>query len=244
MTPDSSSFFYVTIELDNGAVVNFGLEHDGGGWQAVEQSGDDPGICQGQLDTFRNYTLAILTSPSCVAAQVYTPAEEAVIAWYVFEVENFCQDNQPPSCSPAQPLALTASDVSSIAMTPNGCATQSWCSLDQLRGWTIPACLAAPPSLSEVVDLVLTEDRENSSLPWGTFMDRSQLSATTFLTGTAGAGLFGRIDSFAGSTSVEGWHFEVPIPCHNCTQFDVKTVLFYRDVNFVFSLDGTFGWDS
>jgi hypothetical protein len=243
MTPDSSSFFYVNVELTNGVVMDFGFEHDGGGWQLVEVIGN-PDICQGQFDTFTNYTLSILTSPSCVADPVYTPAEEAVIAWYVFEVENFCQDNQPPSCSPQQPLALTAVDASSIPMTPNGCASQSWCMLESLRAWTIPSCLAAPPTTSEVVDLVLTEDQENSSLPWGTFMDRSGLSGTTFLNGSSGASLFNAIDNFTGSTYVEGWDFAVPVPCHNCTQYDVKTVIFYRNTSYVIALDGFYGWDS
>lgn len=94
LVPEGSYFFYVDVELLNGNVLTLGFEYDGDIWDFSEQYGsaDD---CSGQLNTFINYTLAILTSPSCAADQVYTPAEEALIEWYVFEVENFCQGYGP-----------------------------------------------------------------------------------------------------------------------------------------------------
>ena len=242
-TPDSTSFFYVTVELTNRAQITLGFEYDGDQWSFAEQYGT-PGICQGQLDTFNGYTLSILTSASCAAPTVYTPAEEAVIAWYVQEAENFCQDNLPPSCSPVQTLALTPADASSVPLTPNGCGTTSWCALNQISAWTIPLCLAQPATVSDVTELVLTQTREESSLPWGTFMDRAGLSTTRFLVGTDGATLFSSLDALAGSSTVEGWYFAVPVACHNCTEFDVTTVLYYPETGFVMSLDGLYGWDS
>ena len=91
--PDSVSFYYTTIRLDNGNSLTLGFEYDGDEWSFAEQYGS-VGACQTQLTKFVNYNLAILTSSSCAAAQVYTPAEEATIAWYVGEVENACQNNQ------------------------------------------------------------------------------------------------------------------------------------------------------
>lgn len=90
--PDSTSFFYVEIELHLGDLVTAGFEYDGDQWELSELYGD-AGTCQGQLDTFTDYTLDILTSPSCTAAPVYTPAEELALQAYVFAVEDFCQEN-------------------------------------------------------------------------------------------------------------------------------------------------------
>jgi hypothetical protein len=91
LTPDSQTFYYVDVALQNGNELTLGFEWDGGEWQFAEQYGV-AGACQGQLDTFTDYTMSILTSPSCAADWVYTPAEEAEISWYVFEAENFCQE--------------------------------------------------------------------------------------------------------------------------------------------------------
>lgn len=242
-TPDSSSFFYVTVELQNSARVVLGFEHDGDRWELAEQYGS-PGACFGQLDTFGDYTMSILTSGSCAADQVYTPYEESVLAWYVFEAENYCQDRQLMYCPPATEPELSWMPAGSIAKTPNGCGSMSWCSLSTIRAWLIPICEVDATDIDVVAELVLAEDQEQSSLPWGTFLDRSGLSGTRFLSGTGGASLFGRLDAYAGSTNVEGWHFQVPVPCHNCTQYDVTTVLYYPDTGFVYSLDGYFGWDS
>jgi hypothetical protein len=241
--PDSSSFFYVTVELLNSAEVILGFEHDGDQWSLAEQYGS-PGACAGQLDTFGDYTMSILTSNSCAADQVYTTGEEANIAWYVLEAESFCQDRQLMYCPPATEPYLSWMNAGSIALTPNGCGSMSWCNLSSLRSWLIPICEVEPTSAEVATELVLAEDREESSLPWGTFLDRSGLSGTTFLTGSSGASLFGRLDTFAGSTVVEGWHFAVPVPCHNCTQYDVTTVLYYPVTGIVYALDGYYGWDS
>ncbi|MCH9679982.1 MAG: hypothetical protein K0V04_01005 [Deltaproteobacteria bacterium] len=91
--PDSTSFFYVEIELDLGDPITAGFEYDGDQWELSELYGD-AGTCQGQLDTFTDYTLDILTSASCTAAPIYTPAEQTALDDYLTEVENFCQDNQ------------------------------------------------------------------------------------------------------------------------------------------------------
>lgn len=91
--PDSSSFFYVEIELHLGDLVTAGFEYDGDQWELSELYGD-AGTCQGQLDTFTDYTLDILTSPGCTAAGVYTPAEQLALEPYVLVVEDFCQANQ------------------------------------------------------------------------------------------------------------------------------------------------------
>ena len=241
--PDSTSFFYVTIELQNDNELVLGFEYDGDQWDLSEQygSGDE---CDGQLDTFSDYTLSILTATGCAADPVYSPAEESAIAWYVGEVENACQDNLGPACYPVEQLALTAVDASSIPTSPNGCGSMSWCGLTELRAWTIPQCLWSPATITDVTDLVLTEDQANSALPWGSIEDRSGLTTTRFLRNTGGASLFGELDSMAGSSNAEGWHFEAPIPCHNCTEFEVKTVVYYPDTGYVFALDGYYGWDS
>lgn len=240
---DSVSFFYVTLDLDNGNEVILGFEFDGDQWDLSEQYGSGDS-CDGQLDTFGDYTLSILTAEGCAAAPQYTPAEEAAIAWYVGNVENACQDNSAPACYPVQNLALTATDASSIPKNPNGCGSMSWCALQQISAWTIPQCLSTPASVGDVTDLVLALTREESALPWGTFLDRAGLQNTRFLRGTGGAALLSEIDAFTGSTNVEGWHFVIDVPCHNCTEFDVTTVLFYPDTGYVLSLDGLYGWDS
>lgn len=90
--PDSSSFFYVEIELHLGDLVTAGFEYDGDQWELSELYGE-AGTCQGQLDTFTDYTMDILTSPGCTAAPVYTPGEELALEPYVFAVEDFCQEN-------------------------------------------------------------------------------------------------------------------------------------------------------
>lgn len=91
LTPDSQTFYYVDVALQNGNELTLGFEWDGGEWQLAEQYGAAD-ACQGQLDTFTEYTMSILTSPSCAADWVYTPSEEAEISWYVFEAENYCQE--------------------------------------------------------------------------------------------------------------------------------------------------------
>ncbi len=91
--PDSSSFFYVEIELHLGDPITAGFEYDGDQWELSEQYGE-AGTCQGQMDTFTDYTLDILTSASCSTAPVYTATEQAALAGYVTEVEGFCEDNQ------------------------------------------------------------------------------------------------------------------------------------------------------
>lgn len=90
--PDSDSFFYVEIELGLGELLTAGFEYDGDQWDLSELYGD-AGSCEGQLDTFTDYTLDILTSPSCTADPVYTPAEQLALQSYVFAVEDFCQEN-------------------------------------------------------------------------------------------------------------------------------------------------------
>ncbi len=97
MEPDSSSFFYVTIQFEDGIgeFITQGYEHDGDQWQMAEQYGDVPGAtCQAQLNTFTDYTMDILTASTCTAVPIYTPEEESQIAWYVQEVQTFCQTNQ------------------------------------------------------------------------------------------------------------------------------------------------------
>lgn len=96
LTPEGNSFFYTFVELSDGdTYVQLGFAHDGNSWQLFEQHGEvSGGDCQEQLGQFTNYTLAILTAPTCTAVPIYTPEEEAIIAWYVKEIENFCQSNQ------------------------------------------------------------------------------------------------------------------------------------------------------
>lgn len=91
--PDSSSFFYVTVELENAVEVINGFEYDGDRWEWAEVYGD-PTACDEQLDVFADYTMDILTSADCTATSPYTSSEDTALATYVGDVETFCEDNK------------------------------------------------------------------------------------------------------------------------------------------------------
>ena len=90
---DSYSFFYVDLTLANDRYLELGFEQDGGDeWYLAEQYGQNPSECSDQLETFSNYTLAILNSEDCQTEPIYTAAEQEEIAWYVALVEQYCEE--------------------------------------------------------------------------------------------------------------------------------------------------------
>lgn len=93
LVPNSDTFFHVDLGLDSGATVRIGFEYDGDRWEHAEQYGDTEG-CTGQLQTFVDYTLAILAADACTAQPAYSAAEETRLADYVGQVGQFCQANR------------------------------------------------------------------------------------------------------------------------------------------------------
>ena len=90
---DSVSFFYVDLTLANDRYVELGFEQDGGEvWYLAEQYGQSPSECAAQLETFSDYTLAILNSEECQTELIYTAAEQEEITWYVALVEQYCEE--------------------------------------------------------------------------------------------------------------------------------------------------------
>ncbi len=151
---------------------------------------------------------------------------------------------------PPAPFGLDAADSSGLgsaierfgAACPNG---GSWCHLDSITAYVVPKCHATPATIDQVVASVLTQLPDGPTV--GTVLDDAGLGQTVLL-GTshssAGPAVSGLLDGYQGATEAVGWDARDAVPCHNCTDFRARTIVFYPSTGWVFVLDGGFGYDS
>ncbi len=156
----------------------------------------------------------------------------------------------------AAPLVLSPIDLTFawrtqadayVADCDNGGA---WCSLGTIASFMVPECLAEEPTLAEIVaqTAAMTNDQDFvvGAFADGTVLDRASLRATpTFssLHSSGGPALFDAIDGHMGGGEVQGWTFVEEVPCHNCTEFRTKLMLWYPDPFRVVAIEGGHGFD-
>ena len=164
-----------------------------------------------------------------------------------------CLREDPCEADP-QPLELVPIDVSSTdaaaeAFRADCTSGGQWCSLSGLRGFALPECPAEPVTLEAIFELVRQLDQDHSTLEFGfgQVLDRDGAAATSFFGSSysdGGPGLFDAVDAVAGEGGIEAWSVSMPVPCHNCTDFQDTLILFYPGSSTVILLDGGHGYDS
>jgi hypothetical protein len=98
---------------------------------------------------------------------------------------------------------------------------------------------------------VLPVQGQGGVMPYnsGSLLSPAQLKSTFFFKSSSsycsgGPALLLDIDTWVGGPVDEGWFAEAPIPCQNCTQYEVFTVLRYADLRRLVVLYGMYGYDS
>jgi hypothetical protein len=146
------------------------------------------------------------------------------------------------------PYALEARDASPltqpVADADRACPRNagSWCSVGPVSAFSYPYCVEEPPSEDSVfTDAVQASDREGYyDVRFFDALTRAQLLERKLLSPS----LLARFDAFAGDVNVVARRYVNPEPCHNCSQFGTKLVLYYPNLRTVIVLDGSFGYDS
>jgi len=149
-------------------------------------------------------------------------------------------DAAPLSLSP---LDLTGAWSSQMSAYRAGCTGGGdWCSLDTIETFMLPECLAEEPTLAQLV-----AGTGAGSFADGSLLDRTTVQGTpTFSSGYSpgGPALFRAIDGHMGSGEVRAWTLVEEVPCHNCSDFRSKLVLWYPAAFRVVVITGGHGYDS
>ncbi len=223
------------------------------GTTAIKRASIDLRVLRVGLSTGDAYD--VWPTPTCTSAKLacLVGLRDDAVDWgkcgdyretHVCAYEHLCE------IAPLSPFGLDAADSSGLgsaierfsAACPNG---GSWCHLDAITAYVVPKCLAAPATIDQVVASVLTLLPDGPTV--GTVLDDAGLGQTVLL-GTsyssAGPALSGLLDGYQGGTNAVGWDAREEVPCHNCTDFRARTIVFYPSTGWVFVLDGRFGYDS
>ncbi|MDX2087265.1 MAG: hypothetical protein SFX73_05425 [Kofleriaceae bacterium] len=150
------------------------------------------------------------------------------------------------------PLGLAFVWDSALDDYRDGCSRGgSWCRLDTIEAFMLPECLAEVPTLADVVTRAnaLTDDQSfaGGDFASGTVLDRAGVQGTpAFSTSYSGGGpsLFQAIDAHMGAGEIQGWQYTEEVPCHNCTDFRTKLILWWPAAFRVVVLEGGHGYDS
>jgi hypothetical protein len=145
------------------------------------------------------------------------------------------------------PFALQSREAASLVRAASAADAAcpktggSWCSVGAAKAFTFPYCVAKEPTLEEVAAAALNEDERHSyDGRFFTRLDRATLASNTIFS----TGLLAAIDAHAGDVTFEAVRYDDPQPCHNCTQFGQKYVLYYPATRVVVVIDSSFGYDS
>jgi hypothetical protein len=198
------------------------------------------------MSAARLAALALLSLTAC-ADQDVQPHRGAILAG------DEAKGDALASCDPeGAPLALEPLDVGSTfdavaAGFDAGCpAGYSWCSLDDLTTYTVPAC-AAGASLEAVVERALAADPGiEAGFQDGAVLSADGLADSFFVHprySTGGPALFDAIDQRFGG-GAEAWEVAWRGTCHNCSESRNALVLWYPQTSSVVVLEGTEGYDS
>lgn len=162
------------------------------------------------------------------------------------------------ACVGTAPLPLTLRAVPSAVLDAAraaydaGChRTGSWCSLSRVSAYEHPQCLAAPPSIEEIVVALIDGDQDVYTYTrgelYGEATDRQGLQRTmVFGRGysTGADQLLVAIDTYGADPALQAWVEVSEIPCHNCHEFWTLAVIWYPQTSKVVLVEGTHGYDS
>jgi hypothetical protein len=118
----------------------------------------------------------------------------------------------------------------------------SWCHLDTLEAYALPRCQVAP--FAEVVDAVLATVQDP---PFeGAVAPPEQSIFLNDSYSPEGPQLFNSLRGWVGGweSPVEAWIGVEEVPCHNCTDFVDRTILYFPERERVIVLTGGHGYDS
>jgi len=133
-----------------------------------------------------------------------------------------------------------------------GCASGgAWCHLDSIRAYSVSSCAGAFPPIAEIWKALAAQDQHLQDPPLdstpGRTLDRPALAQHPFFTSaysTNGPTVFRLLDTLWNNPVREGWVSTSAIPCCNCHEFRARVVVFPATGNWIYLLDGTYGYDS
>jgi hypothetical protein len=148
------------------------------------------------------------------------------------------------SCEPEATLSPIASgDIAAAVAQFNSQAASgyTWASIQPARAFLVNGC---DVSLESLVNL-LREDERSASFADGTVyastIDVSPFFSASYSKG--GPALQRAVDAFGGSSG-QLWQYTDSVPCHNCSEFATRMVIWYPSTHRLVVLDGITGYDS
>jgi hypothetical protein len=146
-----------------------------------------------------------------------------------------------------EPLSLEPIDAGGLDAAAeafrDGCPSGgSWCHLDTVEAFALPECRISP--IGYVVDEYL-ESTQDGPFEGGV----APAEQSVLLNGSyspAGPALYESIRAWAGSWDgpVEAWVGVEEVPCHNCTDFIDRAILYFPERGRVVVVTGGHGYDS
>ncbi|HJL14875.1 MAG TPA: hypothetical protein RMH99_04425 [Sandaracinaceae bacterium LLY-WYZ-13_1] len=160
--------------------------------------------------------------------------------WACTTVGTLCAGVPPLSVDELPlPVALSeaALDFDAACGRPGG-----WCGPMEIVLFETPAC-AHDGTVDDATALVLEALGERGELGGTRYSDAASLAADRFFDADAGA-LIEEIAQTVGQRGVEALVEEAPVPCHNCTEYEVRAVLYYPAADRVAWIRSVYGYDS
>lgn len=153
-------------------------------------------------------------------------------------------------CAAVEPLVLTpvktkkAMESARVAFNAAEGNGGSWKSIGSIALFRYTKCM----STSALEDALPSDVVQNiQALRGSDVLDRTAIEGDRFFVGTSGAPLLAAIDAWVGpagaqsGTGVRHWD---EVPCHNCTDHEVISVLHFPAARRVVVVTGRYGWDS
>ncbi len=148
------------------------------------------------------------------------------------------------TCEPQTSLSPISSGGIAGAVTQfnkQAVSGYTWASIQPARTFLVNGCSA---SLESLVTL-LAEDERSATFADGTVYP-STVNVSPFFSAAnsaAGPALQQAVDAFGGSTG-QLWQYTDSVPCHNCSEFATRMVIWYPSTRRLVVLDGITGYDS
>lgn len=189
-------------------------------------------------------TSLLLVASFAVLAGCTAPSEPPPEA----DVESI--ESDLTKCAAPTPLVLTpvktkrAIEDARVAFNAAQVNGGSWQEISSVALFRYTKCMSTADLASALPsDTIQTIQ----SLRGADTLDRLAIEGDRFLSGPSGAPLLGAIDAWVGPTraaSATGTRHWDEVPCHNCTDHMVVTVIHVPAARRVVVLSGKYGWDS
>lgn len=153
-------------------------------------------------------------------------------------------------CAAVEPLVLTpvqtkkAMESARVAFNAAEGNGGSWKSIGSITLFRYTKCM----STTALEDALPSDVVQNiQALRGSDALDRTAIEGDRFFVGTSGVPVLAAIDAWIGpaaaQTGVGVRHWD-EVPCHNCTDHDVISVLHFPAARRVVVVSGRYGWDS